>query len=150
MVRLEPLTPEDWSLSIVATGFARATRTIPLHPGDDISAEFLLQPGGSVVGVIRDPLGQPLEGVGLSVSSWTGVRVQKYDSREVVSDVGGRYRIDHLPVGTPLMIDLIKRGYFDGEQRVNLAPGLNALDLTLKPRPKRDGVTGLVKEVGEE
>ena len=143
-VTLDELAAGECAVTVRAAGFARAVHAVVIKPGAAAEAEVQLDPGGSLAGVIRDPDGRPIAGVGLSASPWSGVRVMKYDAREAVTDDEGRYRLDHLAVNTPLMIDVILRDYLDGESVVNLVPGVQEFDLTLQPQPNAGAANGVV------
>ncbi len=68
LVRIRPLTATQWPFEVWADGYAKVLRLVDLENGSDADEEFLLAPGGDLEGVVRDPSGKPLAGVGISAS----------------------------------------------------------------------------------
>lgn len=143
-VAFGPLAPGECAVTVRAGGHARATRTVVIPAGRAAEVEIPLDPGASVAGVVRDPSGRPIEGVGFVGSPWSGVRTIRYVGREAVTDRDGRYRLDFLPVGSPIMLDATKRDYVDGERVVTLGPGGATVDLTMAPLPDAGPARGVV------
>ena len=89
LVQAQPLTAERWLLEVWADGFAKDSRWMNLENGSDADAEFLLEPGGDLEGVVRDPSGKPVAGVGLSI-----FRGRKQPAIRLCRDgYDGRYRL---------------------------------------------------------
>ena len=89
----QPLTPERWLLEVWADGFAKDSRWLNLENGSDAEAEFLLDPGGDLEGVVRDPAGKPVSGVGLSIF----VEGSNQQFAYVETSADGRYRLAASP-----------------------------------------------------
>jgi len=139
-VTLQPLTRQRWFIEAWANGFARQSQWINLASGSDADLEFSLGPGGNIEGIVRDPMGNAISGVGVSVRE-EGVRQQLVF---VTTDDEGRYRLSNLPLDTPLQISLSKLEYLRQTTTTSAAGPMQILDLTIHPRPHGGSIVGVV------
>lgn len=143
-VQARPLTRERWRLEVRADGFARQLRWLNLENGADAEAEFRLEPGGDLEGVVRDPEGKPVAGIGLSV--FPEGTFEQFDYVE--SDAEGKYRLRSLPVNIGLNVNLMNTGRFLRETIATRLDGRRqALEITLKPRPHGGSIAGIVRDL---
>ncbi len=139
-VTLQPLTKQRWFIEAWADGFARQSQWINLESGSDADVEFSLGAGGDIEGTVRDPMGNAISGVGVSVRE-EGDRQQLV---YVTTDDKGRYRLTNLPLGTPLQISLSKLDYLRQTTTASAAAAKQNLDLTIHPRPHGGSIVGVV------
>ena len=140
LVVLQPLTLERWLVEAWADGFATESRWMNLESGSDADAEFLLGPGGSLEGVVRDGRGKPVAGAGVSAF----VEGRGGQIAFVESDENGRYRLGHLPVDVALRIYLWKTDYGDKNVLAKVTPAKEPLNVTLETRPHGGSIAGVV------
>ncbi|OJW15676.1 MAG: hypothetical protein BGO49_15650 [Planctomycetales bacterium 71-10] len=140
VARIFPLTADRWHLRARAEGFAAEPRWLNLGNGRDAEAEFLLGPGGDLRGVVRDPSGRPVGGVGMSVRLPN--IPEQYDW--VVTDPDGRYVARSVPRAADLTIMISKDGYARKDVTARIEGAERALDLTIEPRPFGGAVAGVV------
>jgi uncharacterized GH25 family protein len=139
-VSLQPLAPQRWFIEAWADGFARKSQWLNLESGSDAEVEFLLGPGGNIDGVVRDPAGKAVAGVGISVRT-------EEDSRQLTytrTDEEGRYRLNHLPLGSRLELYLSKLDYLRETTTAWANGPKQSLDLTIHPRPHGGSIAGAV------
>ncbi len=140
-VQAQPFTPERWMLEVWADGFAKESRWLNLENGSDAEVEFLLEPGGDLEGIVRDPSGKPVSGVGLSIFLEGSNQQFAY----VETDAGGRYQLDHLPLNIALRIlELGKGDYIHEAIPIRLTHPRQELNLTLRLRPHGGSIAGIV------
>jgi beta-lactamase regulating signal transducer with metallopeptidase domain len=137
---VQPLTPERWYVNAWADGYAKSSRWINLENGSDAEAEYLLGPGGSLEGTVRDASGKPLAGAGLSAFDSTIPEQLEY----VQTDAEGRYRLRHLPHGKALDLGVSKDDFEPTTISVRVTQKRQSLDVVLNPRPHGGSVTGIV------
>lgn len=140
IARIFPLTADRWHLRARAGGFAADARWLNLENGRDAQVEFLLGPGGDLHGVVRDPSGRPVGGVGMSFRFPHDPN--QYDW--VVSDPDGRYLARNLPRDAALQVTVTKDGYTRKDLPVRVSGEDQVLDLTIEPRPFGGAVAGVV------
>ena len=145
-IEFPALTRETWTVKAAAAGYARVTQAVNLAGGEPAEVVLKLPPGAAVAGVVRDPGGQPLAGVGISAfrEDYAGGQLEY-----VTTDAAGRYRFDHLPAGPGLQLSLSKLGYLRDARPLRLPAGRSeaaGLDVTLKPRPHGGSVRGVVTD----
>jgi beta-lactamase regulating signal transducer with metallopeptidase domain len=139
----QPLTPERWLLEVWADGFAKQSHWMNLENGSDAIADFLLEPGGDLEGIVRDPSGKPVAGVGLSVFPEGSNEQFAY----VETDAGGRYRLPNLPLSVALRIQDLGKGEYAHETTTTRLTGpKQKLDLTLRLRPHGGSIVGVVRD----
>jgi len=141
-VVVQPLTPERWMFEVWAAGYARQSRWLNLENGKDTEAEFQLGPGGDLAGVIRDPAGKPVAGVGV------GVQIDG-ESRQVAwttTDASGAYKLNHIPIAIGLKLRTSKLDWLPQDIPVQLANPRQDLNITLTPRPHGGTITGIVQD----
>ncbi len=141
VARIFPLSADRWHLRAVARGFASEARWLNLENGRDARVEFPMGAGGDLRGVVRDPSGRPVGGVGISV------RVPSASSFQyawVVSDPDGRYLARSVPRDADLKLSLSKDGYDRVDVPVRVEGEEASLDLTIAPRPFGGAVAGVV------
>src|SRR5262249_45627989 len=97
-------------------------------------------PGGHLDGVVRDPSGKPLAGVGLSTHYSGNYEQIAY----VTTDDRGHYRLADLPRGADLEIWVSKTEVERKTVPAPLTAGMVKLDLELKPRPHGGSIVGVV------
>ncbi len=140
LVRVQPLTATQWPIEVWADGFAKVSRWVNLENGSDAEVEFALAPGGDLEGVVRDPSGKPLAGVGISVSI-LGMEGQfSYDKTDVV----GHYRLSHLPLGFEMRLDVSRDDLLRKDVTTHLTGMKQTLDLTMQRRPNGGSIAGVV------
>ncbi len=139
-VRVQPLTATQWTFEVRADGFAKTSRLINLENGSDAEEEFPLIPGGGLEGVVRNPAGKPLAGVKVSAFA-EGIREQ-FDYVE--TDIDGRYRLSHLPLGFEIRLDISGNEFNRKEVTTHLTGTKQTLDLTIQPRPNGGSIAGIV------
>jgi beta-lactamase regulating signal transducer with metallopeptidase domain len=140
-IHAQPFTPERWLLEVWADGFAKDSRWLNLENGADAEAEFLLDPGGDLEGVVRDPAGKPVAGVGLSIFPDGGNQQFAY----VETDANGRYALWHLPRNVDMRILELGTGdYFHEAVPTRLTGRRHELNLTLRLRPHGGSIVGNV------
>lgn len=96
--RSGPLRPGTYTLAGSAPGHGPGvTRGVVVRGGRDTTADVRLDGGGWVVGTVRDPLGDPLEGaqVRLLGRDWQA---------SARSHAGGAFRVGPAPGGTYLLL----------------------------------------------
>ncbi|WP_337177115.1 M56 family metallopeptidase [Paludisphaera sp.] len=140
VARVFPLDAELWNLRARAEGFAAEARWLNLDNGRDAEVEFLLGPGADLSGVVRDPSGHPVGGVGMSVR--VANVPDQYDW--IVTDPDGRYVARSVPRDVDLTINLSKEGYTRKDVAIRVEEAERALDLTIEPRPFGGSVAGVV------
>ncbi|MGO9924518.1 MAG: sigma-70 family RNA polymerase sigma factor [Isosphaeraceae bacterium] len=140
LVRIRPLTATQWPFEVWAEGYAKVSRSVNLENGSDADEEFLLAPGGDLEGVVRDPSGKPLAGVGISASAeW----IQgQFDY--VTTGADGRYRLSHLPLGFEVRLDVSRDDFLQKDVTTHLTGRKQTLDLTMQPRPHGGSIAGVV------
>ena len=140
-VQAQPFTPERWLLDVWADGFCKSSRWINLDIGSDAEAEFQLDPGGDLEGIVREPSGKPVPSLGLCLFPAGSFEQIAY----VETDAGGRYRLEHLPLNIGLRILRFTKGdYFHEEIPVRLTGRSKELNLTLRLRPHGGSIAGVV------
>ncbi|HTI50739.1 MAG TPA: carboxypeptidase-like regulatory domain-containing protein, partial [Planctomycetaceae bacterium] len=139
-VSLQPLTPQRWFIEAWADGFARKSQWLNLESGADAEVEFLLRPGGNIDGVIRDPAGNAVAGVGISVRTEENLQQLTYTR----TDEQGRYRLNHLPLDSRLELYLSKLDYLSETTTARADGPKQSLDLTIRPRPHGGSIAGAV------
>ena len=135
-----PLTKEVWEIEVWAPNHALLKRQINLESGLPAAEVFLLGPGGAVEGIVRDPSGQPLAGVGLSLALFSDIHQVAY----VETDKNGHYRLDHLALNQAFQIRLSKPDYQNATKPVTITAASRTLDIVLEPRPDGGSVAGLI------
>jgi protocatechuate 3,4-dioxygenase beta subunit len=141
-VVVQPLTPERWNFEVWAAGYARESRWLNLENGKDTEAEFQLGPGGDLAGVIRDPAGKPVAGVGV------GLNIDG-ESRQVAwttTDASGAYKLNHIPIAIGLKLHISKLNWLSQDTPLLLANSKQDHDITLTPRPHGGTITGIVED----
>ena len=140
-VHAQPFTPERWLLEVWADGFAKDSRWLNLENGSDAEAEFLLDPGGDLQGVVSDPAGKPVAGVGLSIFREGSNQQFAY----VETGADGRYALRHLPRNVDMRILELGTGdYFHEAVPTRLTGRTHELNLTLRLRPHGGSIVGVV------
>jgi beta-lactamase regulating signal transducer with metallopeptidase domain len=139
-VVVQPLTSERWLVEAWAEGCAKESRWLNLESGADVLAEFALGPGGDLVGIVRDPSGIPVAGVGLSVSREDAHEQIEY----VTTDKRGQFRLAHLPLKVGLAIRVAKLEYVTGNIATRLTSAKQSLDIEIQPRPEMGGIAGVI------
>ncbi len=146
-LKLEPLAPGPYSISIAAVGYAESTRHVDLRGSTD-STEFKasLSPGGVIRVVVVDDKGQPLENANVSCLRFGSPLATPVDSP--VTDAKGKFRRDFLPLDTSFFVSVDKEGYLPKQETVSLSPKQPEADLTIKLLPGRRGgsVVGVVRD----
>lgn len=140
LVLLQPLTPERLMLEVWADGYAMQSRWFNLESARDAEAEFLLEPGGDLDGMVRDASGKPVAGAGLSAFVEGVNRQFEY----VEADAEGRYVLGHLPLNTALRIGVSKEDYLRKDVSTRVEQAKQRLDIVLSQRPYGGGVAGVV------
>jgi protocatechuate 3,4-dioxygenase beta subunit len=126
-----------------AAGHLRGTRTgVPFGPGRSSgSVEIVLPREATVAGKILAPDGSPVAGVRVYAS-------QDGKVPEAVTDARGRYRLTAVEPGArELRAEHPDRG--QARRRLDLAPGMNRLDLTLDGQRERAVAGRVVGPDGE-
>jgi beta-lactamase regulating signal transducer with metallopeptidase domain len=139
---VRPLTTERYLLEAWADGHAKMSRWVNLESGEDAEEAFALEPGGDLKGLVSDPDGKPLAGVGL------GFRLKGVGAQHdyVETDATGRYRIAHLPRGATLTVSGSRRDYSSKDVDIMLSQASGRLDLTLEPMPDGGSIVGIVRD----
>ena len=137
---LQPLTKEKWLVEAWADNYAKSSQLLSLESGADFDAEFALEPGGDLTGIVRDPSGKPLAEVGLSTRSVGKNEQLGY----VTTDKEGRFRLRHLPRNLPLTVRASKKEYLDEPVSAKVDDDAQVLKVTLRPRPHGGSIAGVV------
>lgn len=138
---VRPLTRQRWMLKAWADGYAKDGRWVNLENGLDAAEAFALEPGGDIEGVIRDPSGKPMPGVGIGASADGSNRQSDY----MTTDAQGRYRLRHLP-RTAVHITASKDDYGRKEITAEIKGPRQSLDITFEPRPDGGSIVGIVRD----
>lgn len=142
---VQALTAQQWHLDVMADKYAADTRDLTLV-APETAIDVRLAPGGEINGRIVDPSGKPLSGAAV------GVRVQgqpMYDLDRTKTDDEGRYRLQYLPLQTPLDLSASLAGYDFARKSTNVvdqAPSDQG-DLTLKPLADSGTVSGQIVDI---
>ena len=139
---VQPLTAERWFFEAWADGYAKESRWLNLENGNDVDTEFQVVPGGNLDGIVRNPQGKPVEGVGVSVS-FEGNHTQV---AWVQTDSQGHYQLDHLPFGRGLNLYLSKVDWVSQEISMRLTDAKQKRDVTVAERPHGGTITGVVQD----
>ena len=145
-VELLALTPETWTIQATAKDHAAVERALNLADKQPATLEINIPPGGSVQGRAQDENGRPLPGVAVTVF---GTPRAGYPLAGVETDAEGRYRIDYLPLGQNLLVQLGNWEYPWQTKQLRLDPKgarLDRLDVILKKRPPGAAVRGVVTD----
>jgi RNA polymerase sigma factor (sigma-70 family) len=140
VVRIQALTAMPWLLDVWADGFAKISRTVDLENGSDADEEFLLAPGGSLEGIVRDRSGKPLSGVWFAAFAEDGTE----DFGHFRTGADGRYRFAHLPLGIDIQLDISGDELLAQDVTTNLTGAKETRDFTMQPRPKGGSIAGVV------
>jgi len=128
----------EWELVASAlVGYENATQTVTVVAGQEVTANFELEPTGEVVtgegrmltGTIKDMSGNPIEGATVKVGD-----------KETTTDEDGKFFIDGLEE-KEYDVKITKSGYDTYTDTVNLATG--SKDLTLKVPTESEARGGL-------
>ncbi|MCC6741677.1 MAG: carboxypeptidase regulatory-like domain-containing protein [Planctomycetia bacterium] len=106
---------DDDEAVVVAHAPGHVSRSATYEDGKAIL--LLLEPGGTVRGVVRGPDGAPVSGAGVSVASFSKARLYAAPSpRAASTNADGRYVVDGLPLGTPFRLLCEAEGFaqFEG------------------------------------
>lgn len=113
-----------YRLTIQSDAYALVEREVEqLRAGETRAFELVLEPGGTLRGVVRDPEGQPREGAevaGAHAGDWFGV-----DDREVrsaKSGPDGAFELAHVPAGK-LELRARLSGFLPSEKKEIELPG---------------------------
>ena len=138
----QPFTREHCWIEVWADGFAKEMRLFNLENGTDLYEEFQLIPGADLEGTVRDPDGNPVEGVGLSARIEGENRQHFY----VESDKQGKYRLDRVPANRNLSVYVSKVDWVRQTLTVRVAEPNQRLNVTMQPRPHGGTIIGVVQD----
>ena len=111
------LTPEKWHLEITAPGHACDIRDVQLV-GPETAIAVSLAPGGEVAGRVVDENGGPLPGAKLVVQ----VEHQAmYTLDSTTANEKGEFRLQYLPLGTPLRLGISHAGFDRFDTKLSVA-----------------------------
>lgn len=96
------------------------------------SAKFAMNRGYVVTGNVTDPEGKPIKD---AVIIWGDQPYWEDGSQEVRTDRDGNYRLVPLARG-PMRITVVARGWMPQMKRVEIEPGMQAVDFKLQPGKK--------------
>ena len=124
-----PLTAEIWYLEVSAQGFANTEATLSLAGADLQLFVIEMGLGGVIYGQITDPLKQPLAEVKVSATCASCGEVS------VLSDLAGNYRLEGMPLKSPVGLFAKSPRYAYYYSRDNLVPVTKELqiDIILSP-----------------
>lgn len=113
VVRVFGLSSDDWFFRISAPEHAvHFERTKPTKLGSTTDFAVELDPGGQIIGILRDEAEQPIAGARLTVSN-PDYNMSHY--ARATTDERGRFRLQNLPRATKLEIS----ARIDGFKRVS-------------------------------
>jgi len=111
------LTSERWHLEIAAPGHACDIRDVKLTAPDTV-IDVSLAEGGEITGRVVNDQGEPLPGAKL------GVQVEHqamYTLDRSIANEKGEFRLQYLPIGTPLRLGISHIDFDRSETRLNVA-----------------------------
>lgn len=151
VVNIGGLPPSDWYFIVTADGHEiQFLKTPAQSMGALTELEFKLKPGGAISGVVQTDEGEPVANVKVGVRLERGGMTPGYGSVE--SDQQGRFRLDNIPLGTPLQISARKDDYVSSSQRVVLPAGEPEFSTSMicNPRPYGgDCIMTIVNQQGQ-
>jgi hypothetical protein len=100
------LTAEQWHVEVAAPGHCRVFRDLKLAAPETV-LDVTLGRGGELVGRVCDRRGQPLAGATVSAPHRGGM--YRYDETKAGAD--GTFRLQYLPLDTPLELSASCEGY---------------------------------------
>lgn len=110
---------------ICADTFAPWTRDVRVPEGETLDLGTIpVNAGIAVAGVVLDPEGRPAAGVVLEV------RLDFVVQRTATTDADGRFRLEHLPVGTH-SVKLLVEGHAEQTRDVEATTSLQDVRLVL-------------------
>jgi len=141
--RLEDLPLENLDVFAMADGFVPAlSRDHRPRPGEALAVPpFVLAPGGTTSGRVRDTEGKPVPGARIRVWKDADVRDYRYPGRSSLADFGGlgetdgegRFAVTGLPPGK-YVVDASKIGHIPVDARKDgVEPGGPPVEFRLRP-----------------
>ena len=94
--RWDELPVGEWWVGVRATGYLPAPPVTTRLPRDGAPLRFVLRPGGTVEGIVRDPAGRPLPGARVTPSRITGRGRSTNWNQSRDSDEEGRFHLTWL------------------------------------------------------
>ena len=140
VVQIQPLMASRWLLEVWADKFAKVARWVDLENGSDADEEFLLPPGGTLEGFVRDASGRPIAGVSLSASAEGG----EEDFGHVRTAADGCYQLSHLPLGFQMKLEVSGGDLVQQDVTTQLVGPNQTRDFTMQPRPHGGSIAGVV------
>lgn len=136
------LTPEQWHLEIAAPGHACDIRDVRLVGPETVIAVGLAS-GGEVTGRVVDDKGEPLPGAKLCAQVENQLM---YTLDKTTANEKGEFRLQYLPLGTPLRLGISHAGFerFDTSFSVASQTPLDRGTVQLTPLPDGGTIQGLV------
>lgn len=125
--KLSQINPGTSFVHAFSDDFAPAVQSVTARYGVSAVANFELEAGQPVTGIVKDSDGNPMEQVWLLTDTWNGQRMFR---RETYTDHLGQFTLDHMPA-TEAEIHVIKKGYMSLREVV--AKGGDTLDLKIRP-----------------
>ncbi len=80
-------------IEVRASGYAPAVLEVTIVPGTEVRASVELVVGGAIEAIVKDPLGKPVEGIGVYAQLLEGYDVNGF------TDAKGRVRLENLVPG---------------------------------------------------
>ena len=134
VAEIRNLGVDDWYFIVRADGYATVfKKTSEQQLGSVLPMRFDLEPGGVIVGTVRDQNGKPVPEANVSVSPRDQSMTPRFG--RTTTDEKGNYRLDGLPIGRPLRVSAGKDGYQrpeDNEAAVATAQSPTVADFTMK------------------
>lgn len=153
-VVLDSLPSGACKVGIEPRGFVGQDHEVRLEAGRTVEREFVLDRGASVSGVVRDDLGQPLEGASVGNVPMLGQKVMGFKlssfvpdvalteaakSRGIQTDAEGRFELSGLVADDDVQIVVTKAGH--SASFLDAKPGDRDIEVELE---RRASVTGKV------
>ena len=113
LAQIRGLASDGWYFVVRGEGYATTyQRTSEQTLGSVLPMRFALQPGGRMVGTVRDDKGNPVVGAKVTIGNAEEGMTPRY--AQVVTDEDGSYAADGLPLKTQLRLYSSQDGYESG------------------------------------
>lgn len=114
-------------VNVISSNFAPTVETVVVKATQQVTANFQLEAGKSVTGVVADSKGKPISGVHLVCDTWNS---QRMFDRDAYTDVNGRFELPHMP-STAVEVHVLKREFVS--KRDLMVTGGETVNLKLRP-----------------